>query len=324
MVAISNKKVFPKYLAAAIVVPVALSIGAYYYFVSTSKKNEVVVIKSNQVSDILAPTTERTTLTLSNGTKIILDSVGNGLLAQQGNIKIVKLASGELSYQSTNSSSTNEILYSTVATQHGGKQQVHLPDGSVVWLNAISSITYPTSFITSKERKVTISGEAYFEVAKNQKPFKVSIQSPSGADMGEVEVLGTHFNIMAYDDEAAVKTTLLEGSVKMSKADKTIKLAPGQQAMAADNNIQKISNANVEEATAWKDQTFYFSNTELKNVMRQLSRWYNVNIKYEGDIPERRFDGMISRKRKLSEVLNVLEKNNIHFRIESNTLFVTL
>jgi transmembrane sensor len=192
-----------------------------------------------------------------------------------------------------------------------------LSDGTDVWLNAASSITFPTAF-TGKERKVTVTGEVYFEVAKNKaKPFKVI------ANEAEIQVFGTHFNVNAYADEPATQTTLLEGSVKITRGSSTAMLEPGQQAtLNKSGQMSIVEDADIEMVMAWKNGFTSFKSADIQSIMRQVSRWYNVDVYYEGNIPERKFTGDISRNANLSQLLRLLEVSKIHFTIEKNRLTV--
>ena len=252
-------------------------------------------------------------LTLANGSVIILDSTKNGVITNQGNVKIIKLDSGQLAYSlpSSNSASSSEISYNTISTPRAAQYQVTLSDGTKVWLNAASSLRYPTSF-SGQDRKVELTGEGYFEVAKNKdKPFHVRV----GAI--EVEVLGTHFNIMAYEDEAAIQTTLLEGSVKVSYNNQTDLLKPGRQAsLDRTDNKLSVGDANVQQVVAWKNGYFYFDKSDVRTIMRQVSRWYDLNIVYESSVPDMKFSGKIERSLPLSGISHLLESGQIHFRIE--------
>ncbi|HEY6081877.1 MAG TPA: FecR domain-containing protein [Chitinophagaceae bacterium] len=287
----------------------------------------------------IAPGGNKAMLTLANGAKIILDSAQNGQLASQGNVKVMKIDSGILVYrqQFTVNSGQPVVQYNTLSTPRGGQYQLVLPDGSKVWLNAASSIRYPTVF-AEKERKVEITGEAYFEVTHNpSKPFKVYFTSPPAGgggrsatwrtpvEEGAVEVLGTHFNVNAYEDETAIKVTLLEGSVKVSRSIRTPSrlILPGQQAILnKEANDISIASADTEEAVAWKNGFLQFNNSSLKIIMRQISRWYDVDISYEGDLQERFFTGKISRNLSLSNVLKILAFSNVHFKIEGRKITV--
>jgi ferric-dicitrate binding protein FerR (iron transport regulator) len=254
---------------------------------------------------------------LADGSTIILDNVQNGTLAQQGNTKVIK-EDGKLAYNLT-STGINEVLYNTISTPRGGQYQVDLPDGSRVWLNAASSLHFPTAFV-GKERRVEITGEAYFEVAKNKaQPFIVSV---NGA---EVQVLGTHFNVMAYNDENAIKTTLLEGSVKFVNGSTSSLLKPGQQSQLSENGqVKVVSNVDVDAVTAWKNGNFDFQGEDIETVMRQLSRWYNVDVVYRNK-PDELFYAEIPRNTKLSDVLKALElTGKLRFGIEGKKIIVML
>ena len=272
-------------------------------------------------------------LTLSNGRQIILDSAAKGLPAKQGNAELRMYAAGELAYVSTGSAAI-EPMYNTMSTPPGGQYKLILPDGSVVWLNAASSIRFPTAF-TGKERKVTITGEAYFEVAAlpskaghGKVPFIVQVNSASASggsgDSGmEIQVLGTHFNVNAYEEEDAIKTTLLEGAVKIVKGHTSSSLLPGQQALLQRNGKIKIDEAaDTEEAIAWKDGYFQFSSSDLPSVLRQAARWYNLEVEFAGDIPKDRFTGKISRTVHLSRLLKWMQWSDVHFKLEGRKIIV--
>jgi ferric-dicitrate binding protein FerR (iron transport regulator) len=255
---------------------------------------------------------------LANGKKIVLDSMSNGVVAVQSGAKIL-LKNDQVSYNNTREAEA--VSYNTMSTPRGRQYTLVLSDGSKVWLNAASSITFPTSFM-GKERNVEITGEAYFEVAHDaERPFKVKV-----GDM-QVQVLGTHFNVNAYEDEGDIKTTLLEGSVKVSKGNENTLIVPGEQAVILNSpsgvgGITVKKDIDLDEVVAWKNGLFNFNNADLKTVMRQLSRWYNVNIIYTGEIPNRVFGGEMQRDLHLSQVLKLLEKNNVHFKIDGKNIVV--
>jgi transmembrane sensor len=241
----------------------------------------------------------------------------NGTLLQKGATKITKQG-GLLIYN--DSGSTNQdapIVYNTLSTPRGGQYQVVLSDGSKVWLNAASSLHFPTSF-TGNQRVVELTGEAYFEVTKNKKkPFFVKV-----GDM-QVKVLGTHFNINAYSDESSIKTSLLEGSVKIAKGKVTGLLNPGEQAVLDNQNDKvEIKKVNMDEVMAWKNGIFQFDGADLTTIMRDISRWYNVEIVYDGEEPMRRFEGKISRTAQLSDVLKILALSNVKFIVVGNKIIV--
>jgi transmembrane sensor len=267
----------------------------------------------------VAPGKFKAKLKLADGREIVLDSAGTGLLAQQGETKIYN-EDGTVKYSHENNSS--ETVYNTLETATGETFPLTLSDGTKVWLNSESSIRFPVSF-SGSERDVVIQGEVYFEVQKNGKPFNVTVLREDNPS--EIQVLGTHFNVNAYADEPTVKTTLLEGrvAIKTPNSDKTEYLKPGQQASLDEKGLIKVSSdVNLDAVVAWKNQTFQFERSDLKTVMRQLSRWYGVSVSYESNIPDRSFGGMVSRNKNLSEVLKMLELAKIHFTIEGKKLTV--
>jgi ferric-dicitrate binding protein FerR (iron transport regulator) len=263
----------------------------------------------------VSPGGDKATLILADGSTIVLDETQNGTIAQQGNSKIIKL-DGKLSYDPTNKNS-REIVYNTISTPKGGQYQLELPDGSQVWLNATSSIHFPTSF-TGTERRIEITGEAYFEIAKNPNmPFIVTVSN------SEVQVLGTHFNINAYNDEDNVKTTLLEGSVRFVNDGSINILKPGQQAQLTKEGTTKVvSDVNVDNVVAWKNGMFDFENASIETVMRQLSRWYDVEIEYKGKTDDL-FIAEMRRNIKLSDALKALElTGKVKFDIQDKKIIV--
>lgn len=282
---------------------------------NTSNKNI-----ADQRSNIIIPGGQKATLTLANGKVILLRNVANGLLANTGASKVLKKRNGQIIYD-TNGNATvadNQVSYNTLTTPKGGEYQVVLPDGTKVWLNAASSISYPVVF-TGNERRVKLTGEAYFEVAKNKhKPFYVSINDV------QIRVLGTHFNIAAYGDDEAVTTTLLEGSVQVTKNKSLSLLKPGQQAVInyASNNIV-VSEANIENAMAWKNGYFIFNDDNIAGIMKKVSRWYDVDIDYKGTFADQKFGGTFYRKKSITELLKHLEKvGGIHFTITGRRITV--
>ena len=305
---------WPRIIMAAAIL-IVISIGTFFYrnYIDESNTKHAISAVKNDIS----PGGNIAFLTLADGRKISLTDAKNGQLAEQSGIKIIKAADGQLIYEvrhleggtTERSLSAAKMMYNTIETPAGGQYQINLPDGSKVWLNSASSLRYPVRFI-GKERRVEISGEAYFEVAHNSRmPFKVANASQT------VEVLGTHFNIMAYPDETSTKTTLLQGSVKIIKENKSIIISPGQQTRVKDGNIDVV-NVDVNEATAWKDGYFMFKSEDIQSIMRQISRWYNLEVTYQGNFPEKVFGGKISRSRNVSEVLEILESTgSIHFKI---------
>jgi transmembrane sensor len=301
--------------AAAIV----LMLTAGYWFYSQQKTGTTQQpVAAEQVNDA-APGGNKAILTLADGSAVVLDTANNGMLSQQGSTRVQKTADGKLAYNST-SSGSNEVLYNTIATPRGGQYQMTLADGSRVWLNAASSLRFPVAF-NGKERIVELTGEAYFEVAKNKsKPFKVKVAGTS-----EVEALGTHFNVHAYADEAAVTTTLLEGKVKVNgnKTDELI-LIPGEQSQFYTNGeLTKNKTADAEAVLAWKNGKFNFGDeASIETVMRQIARWYDVNVEYRGTV-KGSIGGSISRNVNASKVFEMLEMTGVvKFKIEGKKVIV--
>ncbi|SEM82718.1 FecR protein [Mucilaginibacter gossypiicola] len=289
------------------------------YLLKSNKPKPAVLTAINKPKTFdKKPGSNKAILTLGNGSQIVLDSARNGMLVQQGNTKIIKSANGHIAYNKT-LAATAAPIYNTMTTPRGGKYDLQLSDGTRVWLNASSSITYPIAF-SGTERRVTVTGEAYFEVAKNKNmPFKINVN-----DKEEVQVLGTHFNIMAYSDESQIKTTLLEGSVKIVRNKIMGMLKPGQQAqLSSDGKLSVTDDADINAVMAWKNGQTLFVNEDIKTIMRQVSRWYDIDVEYQGDIPARLFTGGISRESNLSVLLKVLEINKIHFRAAGKKLIVT-
>jgi ferric-dicitrate binding protein FerR (iron transport regulator) len=287
------------------------------FFVTKKGTNGIAKVNKGEhrFKDDVSPGGDKAVLTLADGSTIVLDDAQNGTLAEQGNAKIIKL-DGKLSYDLTNKNS-KEVVYNTISTPKGGQYQLELPDGSLVWLNASSSIHFPTSFVEN-QRRVEITGEAYFEVAKNlNKPFIV------GVNNSEVQVLGTHFNINSYSDEDDVKTTLLEGSVKFVNGATTSILKPGQQSQLAKNGSIKVeSDVDVDKVVAWKNGLFDFENAGIETVMRQLSRWYDVEVDYNGK-PDDLFIAEMRRNIKLSDALKALElTGKVRFDIQGKKIVV--
>ena len=324
------RRTFFRVAAAAVIMLLVGSIAYLYY--KRAPKNEAVIVKKEQaVPQDVAPGSNKAILTLADNSTIMLDSAANGTLAKQGKTTVIKSGDGKLVYDAKALPTAHSpVSYNTLATPRGGQYQLVLPDGSKVWLNAASSIRYPTAF-TGNERKVEITGEAYFEIKpltpkgeQKKMPFVVKIVTPKG-DGGEVEVLGTHFNINAYDDEPVIKTTLLEGSVKISKDAASALLKPGAQAQLNRSGQIKISDdADVDEAMAWKNGIFKFKEADLPTVVRQLQRWYNIEVVYEKEIPALHFGGDISRNSNLSQVLKILEISGVHARIEERKMIISM
>jgi ferric-dicitrate binding protein FerR (iron transport regulator) len=284
----------------------------------------------NQLATAIQPGFDHARLTLPNGQQIILDSTVKGIVSKLDNTNIFN-QNGQLTYKGGNDAGQQNLAtnYNTITTGRGNQYQLILPDGSHVWLNAASSLSFPTAF-PGKERVVELTGEAYFEIAKDKnRPFRVLVPPHPGKQRGQaIEVLGTHFNINAYLDEATVKTTLLEGSVKVIPTigeqlmvQEAKLLTPGQQAQAANNKLSINNDADIEEVIAWKNGYFQFSDAPLNTVMRQASRWYDVDVVYTGSIQDEVFSGSIPRAMNISQLLKVLElTKTVKFRIEGKKI----
>jgi ferric-dicitrate binding protein FerR (iron transport regulator) len=272
----------------------------------------------------VTPGGNKALLTLGDGSVIVLDSAANGALSQQGKTIVLKKQDGQLIYQSQHNGNQDAVAWNTISTPRGGQYQVVLPDGTKVWLNAISSLRFPAGF-TGKERVVELTGEAYFEVNHNNLPFIVDIIPVNGLPGGgKVKVLGTHFNIKAYLDESTVKTTLLEGSVDMTSTESHYILKPGQQAQLhkSTGKMSLDEHADVEEAVAWKEGRFVFNEASVETVMREIARWYDVEIVYAGKVPTEKFEGEIPRNSNIQEVFKILELSNVHCKIEGRKITV--
>lgn len=322
----------PRTWIAAASIVLLLGAGTWFFFLRTTISSAPITPSPDLAHD-LPPGSNRAVLTLGNGAQINLDSAQNGVVARQGASNITKLKNGQLAYTRIAKGEERGEVYNSMTTPRGGQYKLTLPDGTNVWLNAASSIRYPTAF-TGKERRVEITGEAYFEVAQNKaKPFHVTFNSPLGVGGGgqaDIQVLGTAFNINAYPDEPNLKTTLLEGAVKIifpasPNYSRETRLNPGQQALLEKSTpgIRVIDNVDTSAVTAWKNGYFNFNKLDIRTVMRQLSRWYDVEISYEGEIKNQTFYGGIQRNLPLSKLFHILEKSDIHFKIDGKKVIVT-
>jgi len=292
---------------------IMLSVSTYLFVKNTSEPTIVKAGSDNLIHDVAAPATTKATITLADGSMVTLDSMNAGTLATQGNITVTKNANGQISYNASQlKANSSQLVFNTLSNPRGSKiVDITLSDGSHIWLNAGSSLTYPVAF-TGSERKVSITGEAYFEVTHNaSKPFYVN-----KGDM-EVKVLGTHFNINAYDDEPGIKVTLLKGSVKVTLAPngqpttrngkRETVLFPGHAASIHNSSLIIHNSVDLNEIMSWKDNRFYFMSADIKTIARQLSRWYDVDIEIAGNINDH-FTGIISRNVNASEVFGMLQK----------------
>jgi hypothetical protein len=308
-------------LSAAAVLFFLIAGSIFLLFMPKEEKVLVQEIQSIEQEQDIPSGKQNAFLTLDDGTRIMLDSAANGRLTQQGNIDIQKI-DGEISYQkNTHDNMKNTPVYNTINTANGNQYQLILTDGSKVWLNAASSIRFPTSFI-GEERRVEITGEVYFEVAKDGKrTFIVGFNNQKG-EKGEIEVLGTHFNVNAYSEESSVKTTLLEGSVKILNAGKERLLTPGQQAELTKAGITLNKKVDIQQVMAWKNGFFSFNSTDIYSIMRQVGRWYNVEVIFEGNFPKDNFSGMISRDAPISAILKALEMNDVEVERVGRTITI--
>lgn len=302
-------------ISAAAAVLLVLGFTLLYRAPLRTQTETVAEKPAQQLPDDVLPGTSGAILTLSNGKQVVLDSAGNNSLLSQGGTQLHN-QQGRLSYNHTGEAGS-ETVYNTMTTTKGKQYQLQLSDGSKIWLNAASSVTYPTAF-TGNERKISITGEAYFEIAHDaKKPFTVS------ANGMEIQVLGTHFNVNAYDDEENTSTTLLEGSVKITNQHSVSLLKPGQQLQfKKDGKIKLINDADVQEAVAWKDGLFVMKKAGIASIMRQIARWYDVDVSYTDGIPPGRISGDIPRNMNLSKVLEVMELSGVHFTISGKKVVV--
>lgn len=307
---------FRSWWAAAAVILAVLATGAYFWTQRTPKTQ----VAAMPAGDVL-PGGNRAVLTLADGSTVALDSTGSQVILQGA--AAVYQQGGQLKYDVQDK--TSPIAYNILTTPRGGQFRITLPDGTQVWLNAASSIRYPVAF-SGTERSVEITGEAYFEVKKNAlQPFKVKLQEHI-----EIEVLGTHFNVHAYQDESSSKTSLLEGSVRVhdvTAPGRSVILKPGQQARISTGQVNPriiVNDADVTRSVAWKNGLFNFEDQNLEEVMRQLSRWYDIDVIYEKKAPGIIFGGEMGRNLKLSDVLMILERFKVRFRIENGKRLIVM
>ncbi len=295
-----------RYAIISIAAVSVLLMGSLLFFNSYDQVNQ------NQtdiaIKDVL-PGSNKAVLTLSDGKKVSLTNAPNGKIAEQEDAFITKKSEGQLVY-SPNLDIAGAIRYNTIETPKGGQYQVLLPDGTKVWLNAASSLKYPISFGALKERRVELVGEAYFEVAHNKAlPFRVITREQT------VEVLGTHFNVNSYSDEKDVITTLEQGSVKVTSGRNSRVISPGVQTLLKPDGEMKVQEADMKTAMAWKEGKILFRDADIRTIMRQVARWYDLEIAYSGKVPDRVFNGGVERTANLSSLLKILELNDIHFKL---------
>ncbi|MBN9383537.1 MAG: DUF4974 domain-containing protein [Chitinophagaceae bacterium] len=315
------------YLMAAAVLLLAAGI-AVFFTLNKRKTNIAEIPMEQRYHNDVAPGGDKAVLELADGNKIVLDNASNGELTKQGTTKVIKLDNGQLAYHSGHPGA-GPVSYNTISTPRGGQYQVILPDGSKVWLNALSSLKFPTAF-TGREREVELNGEAYFEVAKNTSmPFKVEVTPGSAETVGreslEVEVLGTEFDLMAYSDEDRQKVTLISGATRVRVGGERIALQPNQQVYLdkKSSGLNLIGSINVDETIAWKNGRFQFQDASIESIMRQVARWYDVDVTYEGKVNQQ-FNGTIPRQVNLSTLLRILEATGwVHFRVDGRNVTVT-
>lgn len=324
---IPEKRSFPWYRVAA--VAVLLVLISFFAYRSLKTPSTVQVVKQQEQEDI-SPGGNKATLTLSDGTIVSLDEVDRGEITEVEGMKISKTADGQVVYEAASAGShplpEEKVRYNQITTPRGGQYQVILPDGTKVWLNAGSSLNYPVRF-AGNIREVTLTGEAYFEVSKRRSATHQNIPFIVRTSTQTVEVLGTHFNINAYENEGTVKTTLVEGSVRVSinlhngkiDGNNTVLLKPHQQSVLNADHLNVIP-VDIESAVAWKDGYYKFNSEALGSIMRKISRWYDVEVEFEENTAEYRFGGKISRKENISKVLEIIrETGNVHFEIEGSS-----
>lgn len=301
------------YWSVSVAAAILLALTGAYLLVHSNRRNPGLQAERKS----LQPGGDRATLTLGDGTKILLDNASNGILARQGNANIVKQSGGELAYRDSGEAG-EKVFYNTMETPIGGQYRLILPDGSKVWLNAASVIRYPNVF-NGNSRVVRVTGEAYFEVARD--PSRVFT-----VETGEikVDVLGTTFNLMAYNDEESIRTTLIDGSVRVTHNKETQLIRPGQQAAFQHGQSQfRITSPDMDAVIGWKEGEFRFHQTDIQTIMRQVKRWYNVEVSEEGDLSHIRLSGIIARTQNASELIEILEATGkAHFEIEGNRIRV--
>jgi len=304
--------------SAAAVLLIACSV----VFVVFDKNKLQQVAQRKALKEVIVPGGNKATLTLADGSKIMLDDATKGEIAEQAGISITKTADGQIVYTTSNSNSEasgSKLTYNTIETPIGGQYQINLPDGTKVWLNAASSLKYPTQF-AANERRVELTGEGYFEVAKKGEGKKIPFIVKTASQT--VEVLGTHFNINSYMDENCTKTTLLEGSVRVSQNATTKLLHPGQQSIVKSNSFE-VEKVDIESEIAWKNGYFDFKE-DIESIMKKLSRWYDIHVVYKMDKdPSLMFGGKVSRSKNIYAVLSIIEETgNVHFKVEGRRVTV--
>ncbi|MRG45424.1 DUF4974 domain-containing protein [Chitinophaga sp. SYP-B3965] len=302
-----------RYAAAAVLL--AAVVTGLILVQKGNKKEVTASLAPTAVKEEIKPGSNKAVLILGDGSVVELNDTVTGKIAQQGATIVSKVSNGQLTYEETGGDA-KEIIYNTINIPRGGQYSLTLPDGSKVWLNSATSLKFPTQ-LNDKERVVELDGEAYFEVAKSKQPFFVKVKNM------QVEVLGTHFNVMAYSDESHINTTLLEGKVRLSSGTDEVILKPGQQGLFTPTAGFKVREADTDQALAWKNGYFNFNDEELTSIMRKISRWYNVDIEYNSKNSKLSYAGVISRFKNVSDVLDMLSlTGTVQFKITDRRITV--
>ena len=315
------------WIAAAVAI-ILIVYTTCWYFNNKTDDSKLATTEKKQLHDVGPPAITKASITLANGQVVALDTLKNIMAVVEKNVTVVKNSDGQITYKGNKSNEGSDgVTYNTLTNPRGSKiVSIRLNDGTTIWLNNESTLRYPVVF-NGNERKVELTGEAYFEVApsytKNGKKRSFFVT----ANDVTVEVLGTHYNVHNYTDEGTIKVTLLEGSVKVRNKEQTVVIKPGEQASVSLSSQKSqsipVQTADIDQVMAWKNSTFYFNGETLQFIMKQLARYYNVDVVYEGSVPEKKFGGMINRNKNLNEVLNVLELSGVHFRVEGNKIIVS-
>ncbi|MGZ3751976.1 MAG: FecR family protein [Mucilaginibacter sp.] len=310
-----HKRIGPWYIAAAAILVLFTAFGIYHLF--TDKKNRLPEYAVKPAAKEIAPGRNKAILTLANGRTINISDTKNGQIATQAGVTIDKTGDGQVKYEADKGTASLTTAMNTISVPRGGKYQLVLADGTKVWLNAASSLKFPAAF-SGGERIVELTGEAYFEVTHNAKqPFKVKTAGQV------VQDLGTRFNVNSYTDEDGIATTLVEGSVKIYDAKGQTLLSPGQQYLLKTGGMSEIKNdVDIDEITAWKSDMFQFDNANIQTIMRQVARWYDIDVEFKGPVPNYTYHGKISRNSNASQVLKILALSGINFTIEGRTIIV--
>ncbi|TWF41782.1 FecR family protein [Chitinophaga polysaccharea] len=293
--------------AAAILLPL-IAVAGWWYYQGNAHPAKIAQ------QQLIGTSKKKVILTLSDGTAVELDSSGNGMVARQGNTLVLKQGNGQVVYQPS-SDKSSEVLYNKISTPKGETFQVTLPDGSTALLNAASSIRFPIVF-AKNDRNVEITGEVYFEIEKSPTPFHVK------APGTEIQVLGTKFNVNGYTDEKSLKVTLLEGAVKVAGGKENVLLQPGQQVILAGDGANVNEHIDLDEVMAWKKGNFVFNSLTLPEIMRQICRWYDVEVSYEGPVSQKRFTGIVGRNDSIAEVLEFMQTAGIKYKVNNRKIVI--